>query len=157
MEEHGFIRASGAFKRFGFSRGGQGVKVEAGMRTGIRVVRRVFDEPRTHRILVYVVSMAFAVRFVPYAVVSKSSLPNLALDAKLLGTTMREPALDELHSSFHRNLDVRREDKVHMIGHDNKFVQEKPALAAIRKESVQKQFAQPRGAEQGLSVMGYRC
>jgi len=83
-------------------------------------------------------TMIFEVLRIPYPMVSKSPLPNLNRVLQLFLHGMRESAFDELHRTFKRDL-RRSQQQMKMFGHEDKGVEPKLSLSAIRVESLQKE------------------
>jgi len=67
---------------------------------------------------------------------------------------IRESTFDELHSALQGNFRRRREEGVHVIGHDYKFVQQEFSLAAIVRESVDKESGSSFRAKDWATLCG---
>ncbi len=76
-------------------------------------------------------SVPCIVFFISDAMVFESALPDSHLHLQFLCGPVGEAAFDELRRAFHGNPDSRCDHQVQMVGHENKLVQEKPALLAV--------------------------
>jgi hypothetical protein len=69
------------------------------------------------------------------AMIGESFFPDFVLTAGRVG----EAAFDELNRTFERNIRRRRDQEMHVIGHENERVEKKSPLAPIVIESLQEQ------------------
>ncbi len=89
------------------------------------------------------------------AMVRESSFPNFYRASQPFLHGMRVPAFDKLQRTFER--DIRwSQQQVEMLGHENKGVQLKLSLAAIRVQSLQEEACHGFGHEQASSLPGDR-
>ena len=68
---------------------------------------------------------------IAHTMIRETRLPDGRTRFQAIGKS----SLDELHGPFQRNLRRRRQQRVHMIGHDDEFVKKKLSLIAIMRES----------------------
>ncbi len=68
----------------------------------------------------------------------------------------RKSSLDELHGPFQRNFFSRRDQQMHMIRHDDEFVQQIFPFVAIMGERLEKEVSGCLAAEDGQMSRSYR-
>lgn len=76
------------------------------------------------------------------AVIDVTPLPNLQRSAQLLAGAMRETAFDVLHGARDRRRRPRREQKMEMVWHQHKLMQEVIPLTAIVVEHFEENARQ---------------
>ena len=65
---------------------------------------------------------------------------------------IRESSFDELHDTLERNFGSGREQQVNVIGHDDKFMQQKFPRVTIVRERVDQEFGRGLPAEDGEAL-----
>ncbi len=68
---------------------------------------------------------------IAHAMIRETRLPH----GRTRFQPIRKSPFDELHRPLQRNLRPRRQQRVHMIGHDDEFVEKEFSLVAIMRES----------------------
>ena len=68
----------------------------------------------------------------------------------------RETALDELECFFQRNFRCRCQEQMEVIGHNHKFVQQKPPLSTILRENIYQKLSHAIGLEKRAASRGRR-
>ncbi|SRR5258708_24137633 len=94
---------------------------------------------------------------IPNAVIGESRLPNGEIQIEFFFYTIRESALDELQCFFQGNVRSGGNEQMEVIGHNNKFVQEKSSLSAVVLENVYQQSRHAVGLEKATPLVGHGC
>jgi hypothetical protein len=103
------------------------------------------------RILMNVHAMMDEVLRIPDAMVGESALPNLDQVSQFFFHGVGVAAFDELQRTLEWDLRWRQE-QMKMLGHENKGVELKFSLAAIREESLQEETCHWFGYKQASSL-----
>lgn len=91
---------------------------------------------RLHRILLEILLAPFVVFLRADPVLVKTSLPYGELSPQVLSDAARRTTFDHLHGLLQRNIRIRRENGVEMIGHHDEVVQEIEPLLTIAHQRI---------------------
>jgi hypothetical protein len=80
--------------------------------------------------------MARIITSIPNPMVLKSSLPHFHIRTEILLCPIRESAFDQLHCPFERRFADGSDQKVKVVRHHYKFVQQIVLLPAVVKKDV---------------------
>src|SRR5947209_664032 len=90
---------------------------------------------RSHGIHLDIAAVMLIMLKVAHPVIDKTFLPNRSVRFQAI----RKSPFHELHNPLQRKLWSRRKQRVHMIGHDDKLVQEESSLFAIMRQREKKE------------------
>lgn len=140
VEEHAFRRASRNSRGSGalalVDSTGNNIQFESLVRTGVWVIGRIRHKARPHWIHMDVLAMPLIIQIIANTMMGGSRLPDFAFEHRFFGASARKPAFNELNGAFHWNPDVRRENQMDVVRHQDEFVQQKFALITIAKHRL---------------------
>jgi hypothetical protein len=90
---------------------------------------------------------------IPHPMIRETRLPN----RRPRFQPIRKSSLDELHDSLQRNLRRRRQQRVHVIGHDHEFVEKEFSLIPIMRKSFDQKPGHCVAPENRLAIRSYGC
>jgi hypothetical protein len=90
----------------------------------------------SRRILVNIHPVLFVVSQAADAVVIKPCLPEGKFVAELFPNAMRTTAFDKLQCAFQSDVRRGRQQEMKVIGHQNKFVQQKVSVSPVAEQTV---------------------
>jgi len=95
---------------------------------------RSLAQARSDRILPNVRVVVFVIVRVANAVIHETCLPYFESKMNFPFPAIGETALDELECLFQRDFRCRCQQQMEVIGHDHKFIQQKPPLLTILRQ-----------------------
>lgn len=91
-----------------------------------------------NRILADVISVRYKARVVPHAFVREATLPDFVNESELPLRTKREIALDKLNGFLYADIPIKGKEKVEMVRHHHKIMNEKLSLRVVGPKHVNK-------------------
>ena len=90
---------------------------------------------------------------ITHAMIRETRLPN----RRPRFQPIRKSSLDELHGPLHRDFRRRRQQRVHVIGHDHEFMQKVFPFIAIVRQGIDQRTGDGVAPEIGLTMSRNSC
>ena len=91
------------------------------------------------------------------AMICEALLPDSVLEIEFPCGAKRKSSLDVLDRLFERSFSLRSDQEKKVIGHNDKFVEEKSALVTVLDEDVDKKRSHAFGLEDRATPVRDRC
>jgi hypothetical protein len=89
--------------------------------------------------------MVFVILCVANAVIHETCLPYFKSKMNFPFRAIGETALDELQCLFQRDFRCRCQQQMEVIGHNHKFMQQKPPLSTILRKNIHQKLSHAIG------------
>jgi hypothetical protein len=89
--------------------------------------------------------VVFVIPCVANAVIHETCLPYFKSKMNFPFRAIGETALDELQCLFQRDFRCRSQQQMEVIGHDHKFMQQKPPLSTILRKNIHQKLSHAIG------------